>query len=225
MQDQLDAFVSLISAPRFNTYLEMARGDRSLAFDLYRWNGEVAGALSWSMHFAEIAVRNGVQAHFTRRYGPGWTDAAQFRNRLDRRDADSLRQTFDRQAILRRPDSPTDDQIVADMSFGFWVSVLRTRYAVPFGWAAGLKSAFPDAEHLLDIGFVQTRLDSIRTMRNRVAHHEPIIHRGIARAIAVRNMSIEVIGWSNRRSADFLSSHDPLPTVLARDPRDWTRRT
>lgn len=224
MQDPLDAFEALISTPRFNTYLGLARGDKKLAYDLYRWNAEVANSLAWTMHFAEIAIRNGVSSHLARRFGRGWTDARQFRNQLDLRDAEALRRTFDRQAMARRPESPTDDQVVADLSFGFWVSILRQRYAVPFGWASAIGSIFPYAHDGLRLGAVQAQLDTIRAMRNRVAHHEPIVHRGTAHAIAVRNKAFEIVEWANRPAAELIAARDPLLATLARDPRDLTRK-
>jgi hypothetical protein len=224
MQDQLNAFESLISSPRFSTYLKMAHNDKRLAFELYRWNTEVSSALVWSMHFAELAVRNGVNTYFKSLYGDGWTDALPFRGALEQRDAETLRRTFDRQAKARRPEAPTDDQIVADLSFGFWVSIFRRRYGVPFGWNTGIGKVFPDAVPQLELGEIQRRLDMIRAMRNRVAHHEPVVHRGIAHAMSVRNLALDVVSWSNHTAAEFLGLNDPLPATLARDPRDRTRR-
>lgn len=225
MQDQLDAFAKLISPPRFKTYLDMARGDSLLAFELYRWNMDVGSALSWSMHFAEIAVRNGVSSYFLQRFGIGWTDSSTFRNQLEGNEAAALRKAFDRQAVARNPDPPSDDQVVADLSLGFWTGLLRQRYAVPYALPRGLPVIFPETEIPPSFQDIQLRLQGIRQMRNRVAHHEPIIHRGNAALIATRNMAMELIAWTNTQAAEFLREQDPLGPVLGRDPRDktWAR--
>jgi len=200
----------------------MARGDPLLAFELYRWNMDVGDALSWSMHFAEIAVRNGVSVYLSERYGAGWADNPDFRNRLDRNEADALRKAVDRQATARRPDPPTDDQIVADLSLGFWTGLLKQRYAIPYAWSRGLPVIFPEIQPTPSLRDIQLRLQEIRQMRNRVAHHEPVIHRGSAKLIAARNMAMDLVAWTNASAAKFLREQDPLGPVLGRDPRDKT---
>jgi hypothetical protein len=65
--------------------------------------------------------------------------------------------------------------IVADLSAGFWVSQLSGSYEVPYSWRYNLGRVFPH-DKALEIKTAWTLCDGLLTLRNRVAHHEPIFH-------------------------------------------------
>ncbi|MFJ6134377.1 hypothetical protein [Kitasatospora sp. NPDC092286] len=68
----------------------------------------------------------------------------------------------------------TADDVVAELSFGFWVKLLSGRHARTF-WVPALHRAFPS-----DIGRrddLHRRFVTMMRLRNRISHHEPIHHR------------------------------------------------
>lgn len=64
---------------------------------------------------------------------------------------------------------------MADLSAGFWVSQFSNSYAVPYAWRYNLKRIFPN-DAALDLRAAWTICDEMLGLRNRVAHHEPILH-------------------------------------------------
>ena len=76
----------------------------------------------------------------------------------------------------------TTDAIVADLSAGFWGSLLTRRYDVRFTWRYNLGRIFPNAAGLTR-GAVWPICDGLLDLRNRVAHHKPIFHLPLENAI------------------------------------------
>jgi hypothetical protein len=64
---------------------------------------------------------------------------------------------------------------VADLSSGFWVSLLSGSYDVPFLWRSNLRRIFPN-DPTLQRAEAWKACDGLLDLRNRIAHHEPILH-------------------------------------------------
>jgi hypothetical protein len=63
-------------------------------------------------------------------------------------------------------------KVVAELSFGFWINMAARGYHWSL-WQPCLHRAFP-VSHLAR-PLIHTRLEAIRTLRNRIAHHEPVV--------------------------------------------------
>ena len=81
--------------------------------------------------------------------------------------------------------------IVAELSLGFWVSLVAQRYAETL-WKKCLFRAFTCNGRHMNRKHVHQRLNALRRFRNRVAHHEPIIFNDLANTHAEL---IEAISW------------------------------
>lgn len=60
-------------------------------------------------------------------------------------------------------------KVIAELPFGFWTLLVSNRYESL--WRLSLHRAFPHARSRRQI--IHWRLDAIRFLRNRIAHHEP----------------------------------------------------
>lgn len=123
--------------------------------------------------WSEITLRNRfhqvLSQHFQRL---DWYDDAW----LDQRDASKVLEA--KQKIARHRLSPTPGRVVAELTFGFWTSLLDVRYERSrVLWPALAPKIFSNAPRKL-----RTRKDQspyaaqLRTLRNRVFHHEPVWH-------------------------------------------------
>ncbi|XVQ83855.1 hypothetical protein ACQP2K_34245 [Microbispora siamensis] len=102
--------------------------------------------------------------------------------------------------------------MVAELSFGFWVGLLgrggHNRYEMRLWWPA-LRYAFP--------GYNGPRralhqdLDHLRTLRNRIAHHEPVFRRHLAADAATVE---RVVRYICPVTAEWLREHSRLEEVL-----------
>jgi hypothetical protein len=85
--------------------------------------------------------------------------------------------------------------VVAELSFGFWVSLLGPRYDATL-WRASLYRAFRENGARMKRDRVHGRFNALRRFRNRIAHHEPIFLNNLA------NTHAEIIEATNWMCSD-----------------------
>ena len=143
----------------------------------------------------EIALRNSVHEQLTSATGSEtwWTllPLAADQETMLRKAADAL----------RRERKPLDaGRGVAELSFGFWTSLFGPRYSAL--WNNHLVKAFP--RRPLQRSEIQVRLNSIRKLRNRVAHHEPILSRPLQKDV---NQIFDTLSWIDPVTARWVRSN------------------
>ncbi|WP_288415961.1 hypothetical protein [uncultured Stenotrophomonas sp.] len=202
-----------LSRPRWATYKRIAYRHCLDAASLYVWNMQMCGALLSPLHICEIVIRNAVAAALAHTFGPRWPWHPALLQRMPADGALSALQDIHRQADPRM-DTP---EIIASLRFAFWQQ-LFTRHFEGAIWARGLKIALPNAPQDA-LSVVRTNihadLDRIRHLRNRIAHHEPILERDIGADLAAIGRLIHArcphtLGWLQR--------HERATTVLAASP-------
>lgn len=212
---RLFALPGLLSAPRMSGYLhKYPRPD--LAMRLYSWNLELAGALIGPISVLEVVVRNSLHTQLADGYGEQWWE----HQRLtimdrERRAINSVLDSFSARNL-----SPSANDVVAATSFGLWVGLTDAGiarhptldYETKF-WQPRLRNAFP---HRGSAGrkLVHSKLDRIRQMRNRVAHHEPIFNTPNLRTVLAD--IIEVAGYVHPEAAIYIQDSHRVDEVLNR---------
>ncbi|MFD8520200.1 hypothetical protein ACFV2D_09295 [Streptomyces capillispiralis] len=195
-----------LSLPRLRRYIRAAHGDAQAAERLYWWNVEVSSALFGSLHCLELALRNALHTALARHYGrPDWWTVAPLNDRGQRLVNDA------RRSCGRRLRRITPDDLVAELSFGFWVSLLShgSGYDRHF-WVPVLHAAFPHYQGRRDR--LYRELTSLVLLRNRVMHHEPVHHRHLA---ADHDTICRVLGYLSPELAEETRTMDRFPDVLA----------
>lgn len=103
----------------------------------------------------------------------------------------------------------TPGRIVAELNFGFWVSIFGPKYDTSL-WVPALRHAFPNRPKRCERKGVSGRLNAIRRLRNRVAHHEPILHRNVAQDHA---QIIDALDWMCPFTAKWVAVHSRFDDV------------
>lgn len=179
-----------ISAARIGTY-EAAAGiidattgvadpNSTKALELYAWNALVSGALLMPLHVCEVVVRNAVSEALEAVYGARWPWNHSFELSLPnsgpynpRGDLKSARQK-----------AATTGKVIPELKFAFWQKLFTARYDQRL-WNTYLPTVLPHIGAGAALTVAQARqrvyddLEHIRKLRNRIAHHEPIIARNL----------------------------------------------
>lgn len=161
------------ASERLSPYLRHTGGDRDLAIRFYLWNIALCESLYPLLNLSEVTLRNRFHAELSNAFGhQDWFDAPW----LDPRDAAKVAEA--KQKIQRHRMSPTPGRVVAELTFGFWTSLLDVRYERNKTlWPQLAPKIFRSAPRKLRTRKDQSRYASqIRALRNRVFHHEPIWH-------------------------------------------------
>jgi len=181
---------SLIGATRLGPYRAAESGDRFRALARYYWNIELCKSLYPALQLLEVDLRNSLDVTLSQVF-PVRADPAAYRHVRSwiTRTHDVVVHPGGRAAVDRALESilgkdparrarRTHDDLVAAMSFGFWVGMLETAYDAPGTSGVYL---WPDQKDRVFPGATDTRMTTIRAMfsglrhfRNRVFHHEPI---------------------------------------------------
>ena len=120
------------------------------------------------------------------------------------------------QNTLNREGKPLDaGRIVAELSFGFWTGLTGSKYSDL--WRDHLVKIFP--RRPVQRGEVQMRLNSIRKLRNRIAHHEPILFSGQLQKYV--NQIFDTLSWMSpvtarwvRNNSSFEDSFNACRTIF-----------
>ncbi len=172
-----------VSEERLDAYRQDG-ADAATAWGRYLWNLALCEALYPPLQLVEIALRNALHHTLHAHTGQAaWYDAPALL--LAPKEQANLAAAREE---LRRAEKPeTPGGIVAELSFGFWTGLFEVRYEHPrhglsLLWPALLRRVFPrlpkqiDGRHGNQRHAVYGRLTRIRKLRNRVFHHERILH-------------------------------------------------
>jgi hypothetical protein len=100
--------------------------------------------------------------------------------------------------------------MVAELPFGFWVSLLGSGadYETRL-WRPALRLAFSGYRGRRSV--IHLELDATRRLRNRIAHHEPIYRRDLRADHARILRLLEYVSWDYKT---WVQEHDRVPAVL-----------
>jgi hypothetical protein len=174
------SLASTISKARLKRYTDLSKGNITSALSLYHWNTELSQAMYLPVQIWEVALRNRINTFLERRYGADWPyDIRVAVRQLTVADQEKLEAAKGRQQRKRRVRHAPTGAIVADLSAGFWVSLLSDSYEISYGWRTAIGRVFA-YDATLDRPTAHKLCGSLLDVRNRIAHHEPIYHLALS---------------------------------------------
>ena len=209
---EIHALRIAISPERLGTYVRRAHGNMRRALDLYAWNCRAGAALLPVLHANEVTLRNAVHRALTAQFGAEWPYSGGFRRALPRSNQrDFLRDVSSMERKLRRSPVAAAD-IVAAQNYWFWVNLLTSRFEARI-WAREFRTAFPAASLHVTRDVVHARADALRRLRNRIAHHEPLLDHDLHGAY---HRALAIVRWVSPTKAQWVEQQWPAPTHLYR---------
>ena len=211
----LDELEASLSRERLRIYLGATGGDREQAIRLHVWNTAVSAAFYGPLQGLEVTLRNAMYRRLVERYGPAWYD-----NPAAGLDKGALERIGSAKSELARDDPGSNlPRIVAALSFGFWISLLgrggrtgaghKANYEMTL-WRPALRGAFSYRASLTR-SQVHRPLNTLRILRNRIAHHEPIFTRELT---ADHERILEVAGWISPDARNWIEHHSRVPAMI-----------
>lgn len=204
---------SALAEARLDRYVPASSGDRELAFRLYLWNCRLCEAFYLPLHVAEIVLRNGIRRLLFGRGGARWFEDPMFTRLLDEKNRAKLQEALKRERKAHG-DRMTDAHVVSALTFGFWQHLTEKRFE-RFLWAKGAGSGFPHAPSEAR-SELHKKIDALRLIRNRIAHHEAIFDKGPMRS---HQDALDVIGWACGTTADWVAAASRVPAVISERPK------
>jgi hypothetical protein len=195
-----------LSLERFGRYLAWAGRDRERAIELYTLNTRISESLYIPLQSLEVALRNRI--HVVMAEGLG--DEAWFHQAgvlLNDRQPDQLTKAVEDLKAVNK--MPTPGRIVAALSFGFWTAMFGPHYEGLWRTTLHRIAAKPDGKRLRRKDF-SGPLTPIRSIRNRIAHHEPIITWDLP---GIHKRMVELTRWLSPAAAAWCRENDRFDQI------------
>jgi hypothetical protein len=209
-----------VSAERLDAYRQDGV-DAPTAWGRYLWNLALCEALYPSLQLVEIALRNALHHALHAHTGQAaWYETPGLL--LGPKEIANLNAA--REELRRAEKTATPGGMVAELSFGFWTGLFEVRYENPrhglsLLWPSLLRRVLPrlpkqiDGRHGNQRHAVYGRLTRIRKLRNRVFHHERILHwTDLERQHAAM---VETLAWISPEIQSLAPLVDRFPQVYA----------
>jgi hypothetical protein len=196
---EFNALEDALSLERFARYMAWAEGDRQHAIRLYTLNTQISESLYTPLQMLEVALRNRIHCVLTDLLGRDWM--CREADLLGDHQPRQVRDAIDR--IEKAGRTPDPARIVSALSLGFWTSMLGRVYEER--WREGLyRIARREDGKNLKRKDLTTPLMRIRELRNRIAHHEPIIHWDLHKS---HRQMIQLTSWLSPPAAAWCLAH------------------
>ena len=197
-----------LSAPRLDSYRKLGGGEQG-ALCRYLWNIALCEALYPSLQILEVGFRNSVHSEIATVTGaPEWlgTELAFLF------ESEKTRITEAKDGLKKTGKPVTEPFLIAELSFGFWTSLLDVRYDRL--WHKIIMGVFPAMSRTIRTrAEASARMSVIRKLRNAAFHHHSIWHW---HDLEKKHSDIHtLIEWMCPSSAKIARSLDRFLTVYS----------
>lgn len=186
------ARIQALSHARLSNYRSFFNAtDDAEALGLYQWNDDLSAVLFRTISLVEVVLRNKFHFAMSLRYGAVGSHGSKdwyahvslsLHSRSKVMDLTHYKQG---QQMLPRVPTPSPDDVVSGLTFGFWPHLLDLKkdlHNQPVDWGPILVDVLPGHRQRQATYWAKlkhrdglfARLDLCNELRNRIAHHEPI---------------------------------------------------
>jgi hypothetical protein len=201
---------NIISQERLTKYLVEAGHETDRALALYGWNIQLSESFFPVLSAAEVCLRNTLVTRLIEMYGQNWWEDPAFLLQIKNGGKRIVKTAGEK---LAHTGAVTSGRMTAELNFGFWVKMLLPRHEAVF-WP-NLHVNFSHLPAAVSYERLYKRCDDVREFRNRIFHHEPILHKNIT---AEYSQILELIKWLSPDKATWIKTYSRVMTVVRQKP-------
>lgn len=201
----LTPLITAFSSERLERYIAWSNGDPALAIRLYTLNARFSEALYIPLQTLELALRNRVHAVMSEHYGEEWLLAESVC--LRSLETQKIQRALEELNSSRKPLTP--GRVVSALTFGFWTALMGKDYEDLWRKVLHRIASQPNGKRLARKN-LSSRLHIIRTLRNRIAHHEPILFFNLPQH---HKDMLQIIGWLSPEAEAWCAQNDRFPAL------------
>lgn len=204
-----DFFEKIFSNERMAKYFDKYPDDPTRAILHYKCNLELSESMYISLSVLEVALRNAISRELRKMTGrDDWY--AVFPGIPGLRSLNKF-VTLATHHISGRHETIAPSKIIAELTLGFWVSLLNSEYERVL-WK-DIRRAFPYMPKAIrQRKNISAPLNRFRNFRNRIFHNEAICWN-INHVCDIHSELIQVLGWINKDLPLWVARFDRFPKV------------
>lgn len=160
-----------ISQERLAVYMTDG-ADETTAIARYIYNIELCKSLYPLINIFEVTLRNSIDSSLSKFFGTtDWNTV------IPLLQSEKMMLAEAQLKIKRNGKKFSHGRLVAELTLGFWVALMGRKYNTQsFQFAIIKDSLHGCPKNQKNSGIIQKNLSEIRYLRNRIAHHERILH-------------------------------------------------
>lgn len=214
-------FANVITHARMNRYLTASGNDSRKAMTLYRKNLRLTQELFTVISCFEIALRNAIDHKCTLKFGDNWLrDGVKKGGIFDNSKCYLTKQSINE--ALKKLHSYSHFKLVAELGFGFWRYMFAAhQYNATSKILLQIFPSKPKSSATLQYNntYVFNELAKLNSLRNRMAHHEPICFQA---GLAIKdttyarqhyNLILQLFQWMQIDEAALLYGLDHIYSI------------
>lgn len=175
-------FERIISHERMKRYVVACNGDTRKAMTLYRYNLQLSQEVFTIISCFEVALRNAIDSQLRPILGKEWLKDTILPNGIFTcpklaKTAKNIKHSYDK---LMASGVYSHTKLLSDMEFGTWKYMFSPlQYRLTGRTLLGIFPNKPRSSVNVQYNhtYIFNELDKVNTLRNRIAHHEPICFR------------------------------------------------
>ncbi|NYS80495.1 MULTISPECIES: Abi family protein [Halomonadaceae] len=207
-EEEAKIIIEKISIPRIKTYTDIGFPENSEELILaYFYIQEISSHFFVPLQILEISLRNAIHDALTKRFNKRYPGKKWYNNVHHTHTSVLMLNSAKQKTEDRSGSHYSDDDLVANLSFGFWVYMLDVKHRTPnypySFWQYEAGNIFP-GNHGKTIGELFSNFKKIIKIRNRLYHHEPVwknsrpvkdFRGAISRLEREYQIIFDAIGW------------------------------
>lgn len=212
MQDEYwQKFAICLSADRLGVYGLDEPGHRMVTAR-YLWNIAVSESMYAPLHLLEVGLRNAIdRCMVAQTECPAWYDNIAMTAWCHSKIGEA------KTNIARAGKAIAPGRVISELPFGFWTAMFQSEFEDPKSrfLPRGIRATFPHMpKSLHHRKRIKADLDRIRKLRNRIFHHERIIHwKDLPEQY---ELIMNFLGWINPDLAELARIVESFPGVHAK---------
>lgn len=203
MEYTKEFYEKVFSVKRMERYFRLHKSEKKAILHYY-CNIELAESFYSTLSVLEVSLRNALSRELQKMTGrEDWYELFKIETNLSRLNY-YIEQA--KRQILNRSEEVIPSKIIAELTLGFWVTLLNSEYERLL-WKH-LRKAFPCMpKKMRQRKNLSTPLNTIRRFRNRVFHNESICWN-LEMVSSIHDSITNVMGWINKDLPDWIKPID-----------------
>lgn len=194
-EEKIHNIIQGLSPERLAKYSQLSPNNLKRQIELYTWNTKLSESLYAPLQGLEIITRNYFDRTLQEKFDQWWINI-----NLVHPQTRILSNTLS--MLKEKNKSLNNNNLIADLSFGFWTGLLHAKYENNL-WRSCLYYAFKNKPKPFIRKNVHHEYHLLKLLRNRIAHHEPILRSDLPNHYF---RIIKMINWFCKDTALWIES-------------------
>lgn len=181
-KEELQKYSSTLSIERLRSFFQSEDETIEVVLDRYKNNIRISQALYPELSILEVTLRNAINSTLSKCISQTWLeDEIKQQKILLEQEHTKLIRAYNETLKECKPQNFTIGKVIANLNFGFWTGLCSKRYSTQI-WHKKecFRGVFVNCKSSAQqINILSKKLTSIRKLRNRIFHYEPVLSKSL----------------------------------------------